>query len=163
MFKEYFAKRRQARILRRERLKRLNNIDEISFDDETQVSPKKAEEIKELINWLVELVDDHGFHVDETWSIDTRHRNAWSTNQCPNGATLENDFDSGAITINVEIDITGQMFDRVGKISIGVNWAFYGTCIDEDEDIYVGAFEKEKTCTLHAAKKLLPKILKETL
>lgn len=84
----------------------------VDFED-TKLSSKKREEVQGLLYWMRDLIKDHSFH----------KLNDFGTS-APWEARIEKEFSDDSLWITPLIDISGQNYDRVGKITISIGWRY---------------------------------------
>ena len=147
MISGFFNKRREKKQVTVARNKQLGGINNFPLDDEWKASDKKKVELEELTSLLVDLIDNHDFEVMRSWGAGL-----------PKDCYLRRISDSTEMRLEASVDVTGQNHDRVGRISIGLDWSYDGI-YDDRKDKYVGEIDEAKECTLKAANKLLPEIL----
>ena len=145
----FFNKRKEKKQAIIDRKKKLQRIDVFPLGDEWKASDKKKLELQELISFLIDLVDNHDFIVKRSWG-----------RGLPKDCYLRRDYGNAEISLETYVDVSGQNHDRVGKISLGLEWNFEGV-YNEKKDTYVGEIDKSKECSLKVAKKILPEIIQK--
>ena len=108
-----------------------------------KASPKKLAELQSLNDWLTGLVEEQGFVPRSNWHASV-----------PDEAKLIIRNANSEVRVTAHIDVAGQNYDRVGRISIETYWLKDA----EDEANYI---EDEKETSLQKAKDLVAKALND--
>lgn len=149
MFKNFLKNRKSNAEATKLRNQRLNGIHKFPLGEEWKASPKKLEELATLTSFFTRLVEEENFNVRKTWGLGL-----------PKDATLELVSENGFVSIQCYVDEAGQNYDRVGKISLELEWSYAGL-YDSEKDEYIGEFETYKSGSLKKTLELVPIAIKE--